>query len=137
MLLALLVDCPDALAADFHRYYQACPAVMARQYGLLRVAACAAWLPKDAAVWRATSPDDGWSLEAHLLAVVADRVAALHHLTLRAHGGRGPAPAPIPRPGAATGVDPDTDRVAGEAFASISDIDAWYTSRFPNWREEA
>jgi hypothetical protein len=48
----------------------------------------------------ARRPGEHWSTEAELLAVVADQLAQLTWVTLRAHGAKNAArPRPLPRPG--------------------------------------
>jgi len=48
----------------------------------------------------ARRPGEHWSTEAELLALVADELAQLTWVTLRAHGAKGATrPRPIPRPG--------------------------------------
>jgi len=48
----------------------------------------------------ARRPGEHWSTEAELLAVLADELAQLTWVTLRAHGAKGAArPRPLPRPG--------------------------------------
>lgn len=59
-------------------------------------------------MWRAirpAEPDDEWTLEAQLLALIADRLAVLVYVEAKRAGGKPPKPKPIPRPG----VKPDQD----------------------------
>lgn len=103
MLLALWRECPDALAADFNRYYGDSPArLLARGVPLLEVAGNARWLPTEAAVWRAVSPpspEDAWGLTEHLLAIIADRLAWISYVQQKVAGGKPQKPKNIPRPG--------------------------------------
>lgn len=62
------------------------------------------YLPQDSATARAVNPDNAWTLDQHLQAMVADSVRELTHLTLLVHSdpkkrGRIKPPEPLPRPG--------------------------------------
>jgi hypothetical protein len=66
-----------------------------------------------------------WSAEAHLLALLADRVAELTWVTVKAAGGKGPRPKPLPRPredaaadGPAAGGPAPPSRPAGPPLPS-------------------
>jgi hypothetical protein len=69
----------------------------------------------------ARRPGEQWSTEAELLAILADEVAQLTWVTLRAHGAKGAArPRPLPRPGqaaarAANRVTPHAEPGAAKA----------------------
>lgn len=72
------------------------------------VAACVRWMPDEAAVWRAArpaEPDDVWTLEAQLLALIADRLGVLIYVEAKRAGGKPQKPKSIPRPG----LKPDQD----------------------------
>jgi hypothetical protein len=56
-----------------------------------------------------------WSTEAHLLAHLADRVAELTWITMRAHGAKNVArPKPVPRPPQRGGARPQRAQAAPE-----------------------
>jgi hypothetical protein len=64
----------------------------------------------------ARRPGEHWSTEAELLAVVADQLAQLTWVTLRAAGARNVArPRPIPRPGDRTNRRGPTSELGGPA----------------------
>lgn len=127
LLLALWAQCPDALTADFHRFYGGSPeGLIRRGVPLLEVADCARWLPTESAVWRAVNPpdpDDAWTLEAQLLAGIHDRLAELIYVQQRKAGGKPPRPKPIPRPG----VRPDRDitKFGGEGALPLPEMAEW------------
>lgn len=67
----------DALRADFRRYYQLNFDEVGRAYSISYAADLAAWLPDDAAIWRAIDPRATWDTTQQLLANVADATAFL------------------------------------------------------------
>jgi hypothetical protein len=62
-----------------------------------------------------------WTAEAYLLAQLIDEVAALTHLTARAHGAKPAKPKPFPRPGARAAQQrpPDKQRTGWAALAEM------------------
>jgi hypothetical protein len=71
-------------------------------------------------VRRLVAPDSaGWTLESHLLAVVAD---ALRGANWQRSGGKGSKPKPIPRPGVGVRVEHhgQTDRSPAEVAAYLA-----------------
>lgn len=126
-LLALLGRCPDALTADFYRFYGDSPQrLLAAGVPLPDVAAMAAHLPPDCAVRRALNPptaDELWTLEAQLLALVFDQLAVISYVQQRQAGGKPSKPKPLPRPG----VAPDRDRttVGGDGALPRDEMAAW------------
>lgn len=54
-------------------------------------------LPKKSALRQLRFPDDGWNLQAHLLAIVIDLLAGANWQ--RAGNPQSPKPKPMPRPG--------------------------------------
>lgn len=134
-LLALLGRCPDALVADFYHYYRDSPRrLVAAGVPLRDVAAMAAHLPPDCAVRRALnppSPDDVWTLDAQLLALVADQLAVISYVQQRQAGGKPSKPKPLPRPG----VAPDRDRttVGGVGALPIDQMADWLGDQ---WRQQ-
>lgn len=66
---------------------------------LRRVKVLAERLPPGS--WPDPDAQASWTTEAYLLAHLIDAVAALTHLTARAHGAKPNQPKPFPRPGAA------------------------------------
>jgi hypothetical protein len=68
----------------------------------------------------AREQDQVWSSEASLLAVIADELAQLTYVTLRANGGRPSKPKPIKRPGFAHPEDHRPARRALPAGASAA-----------------
>ena len=68
----------------------------------------------------ARRPGEHWSTEAELLAVLADQLAQLTWVTLKAHGAKGAArPRPLPRPGQ-TGAAARPPASAGREMAPES-----------------
>jgi len=133
MLLGLLGECPDALAADFYRYYGDSPRRLhARGVPMCDIAAMAAHLPPDSAVARAVrppSPDDVWTLDAQLAAAAVDTLGGLLAVARAQFEGRRRVsfPDPIQRPG--IGPRDGVERLAGDTFASPAAWDAWYAQQ--------
>ncbi|WP_051432586.1 hypothetical protein [Promicromonospora kroppenstedtii] len=76
-------------------------------------------LPRTSAFYRATHPDDHeWSLDALLLAEVADALRVANWQ--RGGGRRHEYPKPIPRPG----VEPESTTY-GKGAVSIDEMEAW------------
>ena len=69
-------------------------------------------LPAGAAVWGAAGFDNGWSMETHMLASVADVLVGANW---QRAGGKGPKPAPLPRPGDEARVKSKTAAVMSQA----------------------
>ena len=114
------------MAADFHRYYgTGLEAMFAAGCTAREVAACARWLPAEAAVWRAmrpAEPDDDWTLEAQLLALIADRLGVLIYVEAKRAGGKPQKPKQIPRPG----LKPDQDITQmGADPLPLEEMDEW------------
>jgi hypothetical protein len=69
-------------------------------------------------MWSDPEHEMSWSAEAYLLAQLIDEVAALTHLTARAHGAKPARPKPFPRPGARPAQrPPEKQRSGWAAFA--------------------
>lgn len=92
---------------------------------LVEVAAMAAHLPSDSAAMRSVDPDHSWTLQAHLLALVADNTTRLLWTKTKAaqdHPSRWPDQ--IRRPG----VDPDEGkevRTFGSGPVPLDELDAF------------
>lgn len=86
-------------------------------------------LPRDTALYRAVYGDDdsAWTLEAHLLAAVADAANWLVWSKTRdGEKGRN-RPARIPRPG----LEPETDtRSLGGGALPVAELEAWLEGPF-------
>ena len=130
--MAYLAECPDALTADFYRFYgDSQTRLVACGVPLLDVAAMAAHLPEGCATHRAIvppSPDSVWTVENQLLAELVDRVGrlfAVQQAVATGKRGRIVFPDPIPRPG----VTPAADRLEADRFDSTTDFAAWYAAQ--------
>ena len=77
-LARLLARCPDALEADFQRFYQL---DIAELYGgcmpVRRAANLAGNLPPGAACWAALGVDAAWEQHSHILADLYDAIAQI------------------------------------------------------------
>lgn len=85
-------------------------------------------LSPQASLWRAIrppEPDDVWTLEAHLLALLADRLGQLLWVQQRRSGLKPPRPKPLERPG----VRPEVEKVDADLFDRTDDFAAWYAAQ--------
>lgn len=132
-LAGLLGNHPDALLADFYRYYGDAPrSLHGRGVPLTHIAAMAANLPPDSAVARAIrppEPDDVWTLDAQLTATAVDLLGGILAIQRARFEGkrRVSFPDPIQRPG--VGSKEGTDNLGGDTFDSAEAWDEWYASQ--------
>lgn len=125
----LLREHRGPIAADFQRHYGLPLHLMPWGMPLRDVAALAANLPTDSATARAMDPDHLWTLEAHLLATIADGIGWLAWSKSKgAEDNPSRPPAQIPRPG----VDPDAGKEVktfGSAPVPLADLDAFFATQ--------
>lgn len=73
----MLATSPDALRADFQRFYHLDLDEIGHTIRPLRAADLAAWLPDEARIWGQIDPRAQWDTTRHLLANIADAAAFL------------------------------------------------------------
>jgi len=110
----------DSFAADMQHWYHATPAVLkAAGVSCRYLAAMAANLPPDGATAaRLSGGNHQWDQQTHMLAYIADLLAAGNW---QRSGGQGPTPPPTPRP-------PVTQPEPG-GFDTTEDFNKWRQAR--------
>ena len=81
-------------------------------------------LGRDSALASSLNSDSEWTLEAHLLANIADQLAWANY---QRAGGKGTKPKPIPRPGSDEGIE--TNRIGTPVLRTREELAEWNERR--------
>lgn len=92
VLAGLLRDHPSELRADFQQTYNLNLDSMGEEYTFLHAADLTTQLPSNSRTFVALNPDNLWTLEAQLLAIIEFRI---HVIEYRLRRGKGEKPKPL------------------------------------------
>lgn len=108
----MLAKSPDALRADFQRFYNLDLDQIGHGIRVMRAADLAAWLPDEARIWGQIDPRAQWDTTRHLLANIADNTGFLAWTKTKEAGRKGARwKNQTPRPGAKQTPHENTPRL--------------------------